>query len=138
MEQNNSCMFEFLSFRLPTSLGQPMHCPEALTKHALLNCMVHIVELIKRTSAPPRILSKPLSPLLSLSHPAQCVGRPINRRYVPRRIFLCGLPRTPCPFPLACTEMFCVLHDPANTDFFLALSLFSKSERVLHTLLFSR
>ena len=32
-EQNNSCMFEFPAFLLPTNLGQPMYIPTALTEH---------------------------------------------------------------------------------------------------------
>ena len=37
VEQNNSCMFEFPTFLLPTKLGQKMHSSSALTENVSLN-----------------------------------------------------------------------------------------------------
>ena len=36
-EQKNSRMFKFPAFLLPTSVGQPMHSPSALTEQVSLN-----------------------------------------------------------------------------------------------------
>ena len=37
VEQNNSCMFEFLAFLPPTNLGLSMHSPSALMEHVSLS-----------------------------------------------------------------------------------------------------